>query len=158
MDHGRLDATGRSESMPDIMAFMSGDHDRLDEIFEEFRKEGDAGRARSLFRGFADGLRAHIVWEEEILFPPFEEKTGMRDAGPTAVMRMEHQQIQQLLQAIEERIGLPEVNDLARDLLEVLTAHNQKEEGVLYPWLDHSLTEEERALLLRRIEELPSKT
>jgi iron-sulfur cluster repair protein YtfE (RIC family) len=79
-----------------ILEFMSHDHDRLDAIFAEFRKEPDAGKTRELFLQFDTGLRAHIVWEEEILFPPFEDRTGMRHTGPTAVMRMEHQQIKQI--------------------------------------------------------------
>ena len=55
--------------------------------------------SHSLFSQFDTGVRAHIAWEEEILFPPFEEKTGMR---------MEHQQIKQLLQTIEEKGSPPD--------------------------------------------------
>lgn len=139
--------------MASIAEFMSRDHDRLDSVFSEFQRDPEGEKAQELFTQFESGLRAHIDWEEEILFPPFEEKTGMRDSGPTAVMRMEHRQIKQLLETIRGRIGNSGVAEPAKGLVEVLTAHNQKEESILYPWLDQSLQETERDALLGRIKE-----
>lgn len=139
--------------MESINAFMSRDHDRLDAIFRKFQKETDETQARELFDRFEKGLRLHIEWEEKLLFPPFEEKTGMRDAGPTAVMRMEHEHIQQLLEIIRSRIGSPDVREPSKNLTEILGAHNHKEENILYPWIDRSLQEKEREALLARIKE-----
>lgn len=134
-----------------IFEFMSRDHDRLDAIFKECLAAPDAARAGDLFARFDAGLRAHIVWEEEMLFPPFEEKTGMRDSGPTAVMRMEHRQIKQLLQTIGEAVGERSPAEAVSALIEVLTEHNEKEENILYPWLDESLSREEASTVLDRI-------
>ena len=134
-----------------IFEFMSRDHDRLDAIFTEFLAAPNAGRARDLFTQFDTGLRAHIVWEEDLLFPPFEEKTGMKDSGPTAVMRMEHQQIKQLLQTIGEAVGERHPAEAVSALIEVLTEHNQKEEHILYPWLDQSLSAGEASAVLDQI-------
>lgn len=80
----------------------------------------------------------------------------MRNSGPTAVMRMEHQQIKQLLKTIGERIGSPDTGESAKNLVEVLMVHNQKEENILNPWLDQSLAEGERSALLDRIKGSPS--
>lgn len=77
----------------------------------------------------------------------------MKDAGPTAVMRMEHGQIQQLLEAIGEAIGKRDPGASIQALVEVLTAHNQKEENVLYPWLDRALSAQETADLLQRMKD-----
>ena len=134
-----------------ILEFMSHDHDRLDAILAEFCKEPDAEKARELFLQFDTGLRAHIAWEEDILFPPFEDRTGMRNTGPTAVMRMEHQQIRQHLLTILETIGETDPSASVNALVQVLTVHNQKEENILYPWLDRTLPEEESLALLDRI-------
>lgn len=134
-----------------ILEFMSHDHDRLDAIFAEFCKEPDAEKARELFLQFDTGLRAHIVWEEDILFPPFEDRTGMRNTGPTAVMRLEHQQIKQHLQTILETLGETDPSASVNALVGVLTAHNLKEENILYPWLDRTLLEEESLTLLDQI-------
>ncbi len=134
-----------------ISEFMSRDHDRLDVIFAEFQKTQDSGKASELFSQFDTGLRAHIGWEEDILFPPFEEKTGMKGSGPTAVMRSEHQQIKQLLESIAQAIGQRDTAKSVSALLEVLAAHNHKEENVLYPWLDQCLSEAETSALLNQI-------
>lgn len=134
-----------------ISDFMSGDHDRLDAILAEFSAEKDAEKARAAFSQFDAGLRTHIDWEEEILFPRFEERTGMRDSGPTAVMRMEHEEIKQHLQRISETIGKSESDIAVSALLHVLSAHNHKEENILYPWLDQSLSEEEATDALSKI-------
>ncbi|QQS48825.1 MAG: hemerythrin domain-containing protein [Acidobacteriota bacterium] len=134
-----------------IFEYMSHDHDRLDAILAEFCMEPDAGKAKELFLRFDTGLRAHIDWEEEILFPPFEERTGMRNSGPTAVMRIEHQQIKQYLQIILETIGEHDPGESVNALINLLTAHNKKEENILYPWMDQTLSEVESLALLDQI-------
>ena len=69
--------------MQTIFDFMAADHDGLDGLFKEFQKASHSGpaEAKKLFSEFSFGLKRHIVWEEEILFPPFEERTGMKDVG-----------------------------------------------------------------------------
>ena len=92
--------------MQTIREFMQSDHKRLDDLFEMFqeRKDTDQGEARRNFCPFRRGLFTHITWEEEILFPIFEERTGMKDNGPTFVMRAEHREIRDLLNRIREKI------------------------------------------------------
>lgn len=134
--------------MDNVMEFMSKDHDRLDGLFQEFRnlKDRDFSKAENLFTEFKSGLERHIAWEEEILFPIFETKTGMYDSGPTAVMRSEHRQIKEYLGQIRQKIVNQDTKteELENGLVEVLTAHNLKEENILYPWIDNSVTEKER--------------
>lgn len=143
------------------MDFMADDHDRLDEIFKKFRKlkNEDIRKAKKFFHDFKIGLQRHIVWEEEILFPLFENKTGMNDNGPTAVMRMDHRQIKDFLEKIHDRISKGDVpaDILEEGLLEVLTEHNNKEENILYPWIDNSVSEKERAEAFKRMQELPAE-
>ncbi len=135
--------------MKTVLSFMSEDHDRLDNCFREYRskKETDLNTAKSSYHDFKIGLQRHIVWEEEILFPIFEQKTGMYEMGPTAVMRMEHYQIKHYLEQIHDKISADEINgvsELENALLEILTVHNDKEENILYPWIDRETEEQER--------------
>lgn len=145
--------------MNSILKFMGDDHDRLDKIFAEFRKtkNADLSRAKLLFHDFKTGLQRHIVWEEEILFPLFEDKTGMREAGPTAVMRIEHRQIRDFLEAMHNNIreGNNKIADLENGFIEILTDHNNKEEEILYPWIDNSVSDSERDKALIKMKELP---
>lgn len=143
-----------------ITAYFEADHDRLDRLFSQFQaaKRVDFPKAKPFFRNFRQGLRRHILWEEEILFPVFEEKSGVgRDAGPTAVMRREHRMIEEMLEAVHDKVRAadPESDDEERALLEVLGAHNNKEENVLYPAIDGLVSDKEAAGIFVRMEEVP---
>lgn len=146
--------------METIADFMGEDHDRLDGLFDEFRstRGTDYSKACKLFLDFEAGLLRHIVWEEEILFPLFEERTGMRDSGPTAVMRAEHQEIKELLAKIHDAVlkGDTETGELEKEIIVILSAHNVKEENILYPWIDETLTEREIEETLAIMQDLPS--
>lgn len=142
--------------MTTINEFMSTDHDRLDNIFSELMPLGeeDGARSRALFSEFRSGLERHIAWEEELLFPIFEQATGMRDAGPTAVMRMEHRQIKEILEQIDQTLQAENpmaIGQLANALLEVLSSHNQKEEHILYPAIDNVADEQEKQQAIKQM-------
>ena len=82
----------------------------------------------------------------------------MSNAGPTAVMRTEHKQIKELLEKI--RVNLANDNIHARDLenglIEILTEHNNKEESILYPWIDSSVSEKEKEKAFAEMKKLSS--
>jgi len=140
--------------MQTIFDFMSKDHDRLDGIFKEFQKASHSGpaEAKKLFSEFSFGLKRHIVWEEEILFPLFEERTGMKDGGPTEAMRFEHLQIKSFLKEIDGRISLVQDSTGAeQELLRILGDHNMKEEHILYPSIDSVLSEKEAEAVVEKI-------
>ncbi|MBU6408824.1 MAG: hemerythrin domain-containing protein [Verrucomicrobia bacterium] len=124
------------------------DHQRLDDLFHEFQelKATDRRKAERLFHEFKTGLERHIVWEERILFQAFEEKFTHLQSGPTAVMRLEHQEIRRHLDAIAGKLTEEnfETSEDEHALETVLCPHNHKEEGILYPMMDHVFSEQER--------------
>lgn len=130
------------------------DHDRLDELFHQFQTLKSADRPNALrhYQEFNAGLEQHIVWEEELLFPSFESKTGMV-TGPTEVMRWEHRQIRDFLNAIAEKLARDDfdTSDEESGLLAVLGPHNHKEENILYPMIDQVTGAEERAEIFARM-------
>lgn len=144
--------------MQTIKEFMQNDHKRLDELFEKFKnfKDKDQTEARKYFCPFRRGLFSHIELEEKILFPIFEEKTGMKDGGPTAVMRAEHIEIKEFLNQIREKIHSGDFNTgrIEKELIEVLSGHNEKEENILYPWIDQSIEESDRKKIFDKIKEI----
>ncbi len=146
--------------MNTILKFMSADHDKLDGLFEEFKKQqsNDLAQAKSFFHEFKIKIQRHIVWEEDVLFPIFEEKTGMHGGGPTAVMRMEHRQIKDFLEEIHTKVLAGELEGIDKaenGLLEVLRSHNQKEETILYPSIDDLLTDQEREKAFSDMNDIP---
>jgi iron-sulfur cluster repair protein YtfE (RIC family) len=147
--------------MKPITELMEQDHDRLDGLFKEFQsaKIGDCAKATQAFSEFKRGLQRHIIWEEEFLFPRFEEETGMSEGGPTAVMRLEHRRIKGLLDGIHDRVaaGKTDTDEYERELKDVLLVHNTKEESVLYPGIDGCLSEAEAATLITAMQALPAE-
>lgn len=145
--------------MQTIKEFMQSDHKRLDELFEKFQelKGENPQEAKQNFCPFRRGLFTHIKWEEEILFPIFEEKTGMKDNGPTAVMRSEHIEIKDLLDQIREKIKIGNFNTGEMDsaLDNILKSHNDKEENLLYPWIDQSIEDaKDKKKIFAKIKEM----
>ncbi len=138
-----------------IATFFAEDHDRLDKLFQEYqtRKNTNFPLAKNSFREFLIGLRRHIDWEERVLFPLFERKTGFSGQGPTAVMRYEHVEIKQALEALHNyvRDGDPNADALEEALLAILKGHNRKEEDILYPAIDNLTDESERQNMFAEI-------
>lgn len=138
--------------MTTIMKFMSSDHDRLDAIFQDYRrcKRSDVPQAAKRFAEFRAGLLCHIDWEESLLFPAFERHNGSAE-GPTMVMRLEHRDIMACLQEIAQGLERGEAAGLdttEEKMLGILGNHNDKEESILYPWIDQALAPGERAAML----------
>jgi len=144
-----------------ISAFFEEDHDRLDALFKSFQslKLQDFAKAKNAWLDFKVGLQRHIAWEEDVLFPLWEKKTGMTEGGPTFVMRFEHREIGDCLDAIQRKV---QVQDPASDqeeqaLLDSLERHNLTEEQVLYPAIDRATSEEEHDTVFRNMKNIPEE-
>ena len=134
-----------SDAATGPQAFMTEDHRACDVLWSELEAAIDAedeARARELWGRFNGAIRRHLDMEELVLFPAFENVTGMHGGGPTAVMRMEHQQMRGVLDQMGGAASsgdLQGVLDHGDTLLMLTQQHNVKEEGILYPMLDRLL-------------------
>jgi len=144
-----------------VSAFFEQDHDRLDELFKTFQqlKRSDFPKAKEAFKEFKFGLQRHIVWEEDVLFPLWEKKTGMSESGPTPVMRHEHRQIGQQLEAIHGKVSEqnPDSDKEEQALLDLLGSHNRKEELRLYPAIDQVAGTEGQEAILQSMKNIPEE-
>ncbi len=116
---------------------------------------GDADAVKATWRTFQGELLRHLRMEEEVLFPAFEQTTGMTDGGPTFVMRSEHDQMRGLLEQMDAAADAgnhDELDDLGDTLLMLIQQHNQKEEHMLYPMAEQALTAEWAKIRERLIE------
>jgi uncharacterized protein (DUF2249 family) len=145
-------------SLREVTEALVWDHARLDALGAaafEARARGGLAQARDAFADFAHGLRRHIDFEEELLFPEFEERFGLVGGnGPTPVMRAEHAAIVALLVVMEREIDDPEAPiELSRAELRLIQRdHDLKEEQILYPALDRLLDEAESDAVVGRIQ------
>ncbi len=127
-----------------ITETMTGDHRRCDHIFAAAeasvaKSDWDDGGVR--FQEFFQAMEHHFSMEEEVLFPAFEEVSGMT-SGPTQVMRMEHKQMRQLLADMEQALDKRDRDGflgMSETLMIIMQQHNMKEEQMLYPMSDNAL-------------------
>lgn len=137
---------------------LSAEHHHLELLWKEARAALEPRATPGpAFRSFSDGLRQHIRDEEEILFPAFEERIGMNaQAGPTAVMRMEHQQLEALLMDLagpfDGAAGREATLRAADALSRLLGDHDAKEEDTLYPMMDRAFRPDDKVVLLAHID------
>ena len=71
-----------------ISSMFDEDHDRLDALFKSFQtlKRTDFPRAKRAFLEFKTGMQRHVAWEEDVMFPLWEKKSGQTGGGPTIVV------------------------------------------------------------------------
>lgn len=131
----------------EITDFFGRDHHRLDALLSRCLACEDETQAWALFRAFRKGIIRHAAWEEELLFPLFEQKTGWVDIGPVVGFKAEHRRIIRLLDKIET-YSLPGEAPELLTLQSVLACHNHREERLLYPSIDDDCTEPELKNLL----------
>ena len=140
--------------MSTISSYLTSDHRHCDEAFvatERLVVDGRWESAGSHLAEFVDGVARHLACEEDLLFPAFEAATGS-GAGPTTVMRMEHQQIRRLLDALRDALARRDREDylgISETLLLLMQQHNAKEENILYPLADRVLHAESAGLVGR---------
>ena len=127
-------------------------------VVETLDLESDAGRqvildGIDLIRSYAD--RYHHAKEEDILFKYFE-----RDSKILEVMYADHTTGRGHVKAMLEALDRRDRQALAEHLLayrELLTGHIQKEDEILFPWMDRNLSPERIEELIARFDEVDQK-
>jgi iron-sulfur cluster repair protein YtfE (RIC family) len=146
--------------MHTLRDFMARDHLHCDRVFvgvERLVLGPDWDAAQATFARFQALTLQHFEAEETLLFPAFEARTGMTQ-GPTAVMRAEHVQIRQLMDAALTALRAHDADDYtgySETLSIMLQQHNMKEENVLYPMCDQHLAQQVAPLLEQLAQRLP---
>jgi regulator of cell morphogenesis and NO signaling len=161
-----------------ISGFLGADHHRLTQCWEEFlealktceqsyetlftTEKGHRIAVVDRLSQFIFGLRRHIRAEEDLFFPLFEDRSRIpAGSGPTAVMRAEHQEIEETLRAVENVLGagdcatvIQTIEGLPVHPSLLFRSHDAKEENVLYPMADRLFTQEEKDDLCLKMQTL----
>lgn len=134
-----------------LNTLLSADHRHCDDHLaaaEQAAGRGDLAAARDAFTAFEKAMQAHFAAEESVLFPAFEERTGIT-MGPTRMMRFEHEQMRGLLGQASAALAAGDLEAYlgqAETLVILMQQHNMKEENVLYPMCEQHLAEQAAAL------------
>ena len=140
--------------MNDISHYLSADHEHCDALFaaaENAVGDMDWPTASGRLAEFTQATLRHFAREETILFPEFEDRTGMA-GGPTQVMRLEHEQMRNTLEGMAAAVAGHDADaylGLSETLLMLMRQHNMKEERILYPMADQALADQAPALVAR---------
>lgn len=130
--------------MDTICAYLKHDHQRCDDLFSQAETSIAQRNWKSAidhFRKYQDVLRQHIRMEERILLPAFEQ-TLEGGSEPVAMLRMEHRQINGIINRMWEAVQRFDAIDYvlhAETLTLLMQQHTLKEEEMLYPLLDRAL-------------------
>ena len=100
-----------------------------------------------LLRFLDEDMPLHRRKEEEALFPALARDPSVA-GGPIRCMLADHEREKHLVESLRQAVessDLKAVLDRGVALVELLTAHIQKEENVLFPYADQALKGLERA-------------
>ena len=115
-------------------------------------------------KGFAD--KCHHYKEEILLFPAMEQAGFPKEAGPIAVMLTEHTAGRNYVRQMSEGMSRYKLGDqqsasaivkAAKGYIELLTAHIDKENNVLFPMAEMHLSEEKQRELEREFDRVENE-
>lgn len=122
---------------------------------------GSLRKAVSFIRGFADSC--HHAKEEGILFPALESHGVPKESGPVGVMLYDHDLGRKYVAGIAQGLDRYEAGDKeaakmvaenVRSYADLLRAHIQKEDMVLFPMAEKVFSEPEKHELHEQMEEV----
>lgn len=132
----------------------------LDKICQKIEQSGEIidlqhiDQLLEFFKVFVD--KCHHGKEEELLFPALENVGVSREGGPIEVLLHEHQQGREYVQNMNaalvqykkgDRTAVDEFVKNAKEYINLLNQHIDKENSVLFPLAETHLSEQEQAKL-----------
>jgi len=141
----------QGKQMAGIKEFLTNEHRECDDIFAQMEEAvaSQSEDAIAKLESFHTGMIEHFDKEEKVLFPAFENKTGMKQ-GPTEVMRREHEQMRGVMRQMVEAIGAKDDErffGLSETLMMLTQQHNMKEEQMLYTMAEQHLGADGEAIV-----------
>lgn len=120
----------------------------------------DVKELLDFFNRFAD--KCHHSKEEDSLFLLAEKRGIPREGGPIGVMLFEHEEGRELRKSILEALkrlneNFENFKENARSFIDLLRAHIDKEDNILYPMIDSVLKNEDNEILLKEFEKIEER-
>jgi iron-sulfur cluster repair protein YtfE (RIC family) len=127
-----------------LSEYMRSDHRRCEALLVQAEQVASARRwdsGAAACRMLKHALAHHLAMEEHVLFPVLE---GSRTApaSPADAMRLEHEEIRELLAELSEALQSSDRDgflERSESLRVIMQRHHLKEERVLYPLAEQVL-------------------
>lgn len=137
-----------------ILDLMVEQHALLDALFASFKSVLAVNEvsAKESFDELLKEIKRHFFIEEQAIFNllPWKDPEVLEMVNG---LKREHVVLTNQLESVEK--DLNEIKSVEADYLALLKRHVAIEEKMLYPMLDQKLNEEEKKLIVSRINELP---
>jgi len=134
--------------MDKIKESIKKDHRQLGDMLKAYQKlkDEDESEAKKLFHEIQSRIERHVSWEERILFPRIEARICMNLPPPSIRARSQHREIEKIIEKICEQVvhTRRQTNELKGKLADLWEQHDRELERILYPWIDLSLSEQEK--------------
>jgi len=143
--------------MSEVSVYMTAKHREIDHKFIDAERavaQNNWVEANRLWDEFSRELDLHMRAEEAILFPEFEQETGMTN-GPTMILKLEHRQIYSLISKLKQSLQKQnriEYQNFYKLLAKLMHQHNTREEQIIYPLSAQTLPD--TGVIIDRIEQL----
>ncbi len=111
--------------------------DRTEELVSNAEEMGQIQAAVGILRAL---ISSHAALEQELIFPELEQHLGTD--GPIAVMRAEHDDIDRAFEQIEVARDTDHALGLVRYALDIARDHFGKEEAIIFPSAERTLSEQ----------------
>ena len=115
---------------------------QFDRLEETLPAEDGLDRVRGLASLVSAALASHARLENDLLFAAVEKHLGL-GAGPMAVMRSEHDEIESTLARAERATDLDRGRDDLLEVVRMARSHFEKEERVAFALAERVLAEGE---------------
>lgn len=123
---------------------LLGEHAVLYALFDHMETAVSAAESLPVVQAqaamLAAALESHAHIEDALLFTALEPQIG--PIGPLVVMRMEHDQIEEILAQLPQMAELNAAQQLLLQLIQMVRGHFQKEEQALFLIAHRTLTPE----------------
>lgn len=159
----RVEVRHSADAVPrDVLDLLVRDHKRLDALLAQAMRwvnQGDICTAAPLLQEFAAALKCHVEAEDKVLAPDLRMPDG-GDAGASAIMQREHNEILGQLAIVRECLAAEppqagEIGAFCAILSGTLAKHEYREENNLFPlwrraWMRKP--EVERGEIMKRVQ------
>lgn len=134
---------------------LGGDHQLLGGLLERLRGAvaSASAAAGDLLLEFGRGLRRHMTWEEETLFPAVSARATGAQKRSIESLEIDHERLRETLDHLSSTLAAGDfaaAEAQVRWLETLLQGHNYDEEHGVYVEADHYLSTEERRRMLDR--------
>jgi hemerythrin-like domain-containing protein len=131
----------------DLAEIMLKDHSRLNSILKELESFADVNLVKENFKKFKLNLDKHFFVEEKVIFSIMSKNEEVIN------LIKQHKDILFLIKNIEQSLN----NNLIPDFSELkhnLDNHISFENNIFYPFLEDTLNEQQKLLLMDRAQDI----